>query len=44
LEQQIEIGEEVMRRRAHAKRLRAEAETVVAEAKAQVERMILGEG
>lgn len=43
LKKQAEIGEEVASRRAEAKRLRAEAETVVTEAKARVERMILGE-
>jgi restriction endonuclease S subunit len=40
---QQKIGAEVARRRAKARRLRAEAETIVAEAKARVERMILGE-
>ena len=43
LQQQKVIGEEITRRRAAARRLRAEAEAVVAEAKARVERMILGE-
>jgi hypothetical protein len=33
----------VVRRRVEARRLRIEAETLVAEAKARVERMILGE-
>jgi len=37
------IGLEISRRRAEARRLRTEAERVVAEAKARVERMILGE-
>jgi restriction endonuclease S subunit len=37
------IADEISSRRAAAKRQRAEAESVVAEAKAQVERMILGE-
>jgi restriction endonuclease S subunit len=43
LKRQEQIGEEVARRRTEAKRLRAEAEQVVVEAKARVERMILGE-
>jgi hypothetical protein len=43
LKRQAAIGAEVARRRAAAKRLRIEAETLVAEAKARVERMILGE-
>ena len=43
LQRQTKIVEEIMRRRGRAKRLRAEAESVVTEAKAQVERMILGE-
>jgi type I restriction enzyme S subunit len=43
LRRQAEIGEEVTRRRTEAKRLRIEAETVVIEAKARVERMILGQ-
>jgi restriction endonuclease S subunit len=41
--QQGEISAEIIRRRTEAKRLRAEAEQVVAEAKARVERMLLGE-
>ena len=40
--QQIIIAE-ISRRRAEARHLRAEAERVVAAAKARVERMILGE-
>lgn len=40
---QNKISTEVIRRRSEAKRLRTEAEAVVAEAKARVERMILGE-
>ena len=43
LQKQKEIGSEVEKRRSEAKRLRNEAETVVAAAKARVERMILGE-
>lgn len=37
------IIDEMDRRRSEAKRLRSEAEAVVTSAKAQVERMILGE-
>jgi restriction endonuclease S subunit len=40
---QMEIGDEISRRRAEAKRLRIEAENLVIESKARVERMILGE-
>ena len=40
---QLEISTEVIRRRREAKRLRSQAEAVVAAAKARVERMILGE-
>lgn len=40
---QQQIVDEVSRRRAEARRLRNEADNVVAEAKARVERMILGE-
>jgi hypothetical protein len=43
LQKQQEIGNEVKKRRSEAKRLRNEAEAVVAAAKARVERMILGE-
>ena len=43
MERQNEISAEIIRRRTEAKRLRAEAEQVVAQAKARVERMILGE-
>ncbi len=43
LQIQQEIGNEVKKRRTEAKRLRNEAEAVVADAKARVERMILGE-
>ena len=43
LQKQKEIGSEVEKRRSEAKRLRNEAEAVVAAAKARVERMILGE-
>jgi hypothetical protein len=43
LRRQLEIGEEVARRRAEARRLRTEAETVVLEAKDRVEQMILGQ-
>jgi type I restriction enzyme, S subunit len=39
---QKEIADEVSRRRSEAKQLRSEAETIVAKAKAKVERMILG--
>lgn len=42
-QQQATIGTELETRRVEAKRLRAEAEQVVAEAKARVERMLLGE-
>jgi type I restriction enzyme S subunit len=44
IEKQREIAEEVQRRRERATILQEEAERVVAEAKAEVERMILGEG
>ena len=40
---QMHIAVEVSRRRVEAKHLRVEAETVIAEAKARVERMILGQ-
>jgi hypothetical protein len=40
---QEEIADEITRRRAAARRLRAEAEQALADAKAKVERMILGE-
>ena len=40
---QIEIGREIARRRVQAAQLCQEAETIVIEAKARVERMILGE-
>lgn len=40
---QKEISAEINNRRARAKQLRAEAEQVVGEAKARVEKMILGE-
>jgi restriction endonuclease S subunit len=43
IEKQREIAEEVQRRRERATTLQDEAERVVAEAKAEVERMILGE-
>lgn len=43
IEIQTKIVEEITRRRAEAKRLRVEAEQVVTQAKAKVERMILGE-
>ncbi len=43
LEIQHKLVEEVSCRRAEAKSLLADAETIVAEAKARVERMILGE-
>lgn len=43
LYKQVEIGDEISRRRAEAKRLRAEAENLVIQAKARVEQMILGE-
>ncbi|PZV15367.1 MAG: hypothetical protein DCF22_07485 [Leptolyngbya sp.] len=43
LQKQKEIGSEVEKRRSEAKRLRSQAEAVVAAAKARVERMILGE-
>jgi hypothetical protein len=40
---QKEIGAEILSRRTQARHLRTEAESIVAEAKARVERMILGE-
>jgi restriction endonuclease S subunit len=43
LNRQTDIGEEVERQRTEARRLCAEAETIIAEAKARVERMILGQ-
>jgi hypothetical protein len=43
LQKQKEIGYEVEKRRNEAKRLRSQAEAVVAAAKARVERMILNE-
>ena len=42
-EQQVRIGAEVSRRRIRAKQLRSEAAAMIAEAKARVERIILGE-
>jgi type I restriction enzyme S subunit len=43
LKRQREIADRIEHRRSSAKRLRAEAEVVVAQSKARVERMILGE-
>jgi type I restriction-modification system DNA methylase subunit len=43
IKKQKKLGAEVSRRRTEAKRLRSEAETIVAAAKAKFERMILGE-
>lgn len=40
---QVELGQEIVRRRAEARRLRTEAEQVVTAARARVERMMLGE-
>lgn len=44
LDQQQKIAAEIQRRRERAQALREEAERILAEAKAEVERMILGEG
>jgi type I restriction enzyme, S subunit len=43
LHKQKEIGDEIEKRRNEAKRLRSQAEAIVTEAKARVERMMLGE-